>query len=97
MHVADLARKAGFQADMNNNTRVWACLKDHNLLSDKQFPVAAHTYFGVKQTCMEGWTGLPIRLKIGGGREDKMTKYDPYGENMAKAALHTRQRLDVPP
>ncbi len=66
---------------------VWACPNEHSLLNDRQFPVIAHTYFGVKQTCLEELTRLPIRQKAGGGREDMVTKCNPYGENLAKTAL----------
>jgi len=70
----DFARKAWFQADKNNSARVWACPKDHNLLSDRQFPVLAQTYGGDKQTCLVGLTRLPIRQKAEGGREETMPK-----------------------
>ena len=53
----DFGRKAWILADRMSNTWVAACPKEHNALSARQFPVVAHTYFGVGHTCMVGLVG----------------------------------------
>jgi len=76
-----LQGKHGFKRTLTTvHGCMWACPKEHNLLSDRQFPVVAQTYFGVKQTCREALTVLPIRQKTRGGREERRTKCEPYGE-----------------
>jgi hypothetical protein len=57
------------------------------MLNAKQFPVVAQTYLGVRQSCLEGLTCLPIRQKAGGVWEDKLPRCDPCGENLAKGVL----------
>ena len=57
------------------------------MLNEKQFPVVAQTYFGVRQKCLRGLEGQTIQQKYGGGKEDIISTCDPYGENLVKATL----------
>ncbi len=84
----DFGRKAWMQSDRNNIAWVTACPKEHNSLSANQFLVVCQTYFGVRQTCLEGLQGQVILQKSGRrGRRDRETECDMYGENLVKATL----------
>jgi hypothetical protein len=72
-------RKALYQSYKFNNAWVWTCLKEHNKLNARQFPVVAQTYFGVRQECLQGLEGLTIQQKAGGGKDDILSECDPYG------------------
>ena len=49
--------------------------------------MVVQTYFGVQQQCLTGLVGQFIRQKAGGGRKDRETECDAYGENLVKATL----------
>ncbi len=84
----EFERKAWMQADKYSSAWVTACPKEHSKLTAKQFPIVAQTYFGVEQQCLEGMVGQPILQKSGrGGRQQRETKCDAYGENLVKATL----------
>jgi hypothetical protein len=73
----DFSRKASLQSHKNNNTWAWAFPKEQILLNGRKFLIVTQTYFRVKQTCLEELIGLPIKQKVGGGKEDMLTKCDP--------------------
>ena len=75
------------QPDKSSSAWVTVCPKDHNGLSTRQFLVVVQTYFGLEQQCLTGLVGQYIRQKAGGGREDRETECDAYGENLVKATL----------
>ncbi len=60
MKQGEFERKAWMQGDKFSSAWVTACPKTHSLISAKQFPVIAQTYFGVAQQCLEGMAGQPI-------------------------------------
>ncbi len=84
----EFARKAWMQCDRSSSAWVTACPKEHNALNARQFPIVAQTYFGVAQVCLEGMVGQKILQKSGrGGRIQRETACDAYGENLVKATL----------
>ena len=65
-----------------------SCPKEHSVLNARQFPIVAQTYFGVAQECLEGMVGQKILQKLGrGGRSQRETICDAFGENLVKATL----------
>jgi hypothetical protein len=57
-------------------------------LNARQLPIVAQTYFGVAQECLEGMVGQKILQKSGrGGRSQRETICDAFGENLVKATL----------
>ena len=49
--------------------------------------MVVQTYFGVEQQCLTGLVRQYIQQKVGGGRKDRETECDAYGENLVKATL----------
>ena len=77
---ADLGWKAWIQADKMSCTWVTTCPKEHSVLNARHFPVAAQTYFGVRQTCLVGFIGQKIRQKVGRRMSVRGTKCDAFGK-----------------
>jgi len=84
---SDFGRKAWMQSDKSSSTWLTLCPKEHNGLNARQFPVVVQTYFGIRQQFLTGLVGQYIRQKAGGGRKDRETECDAYGENLVKATL----------
>jgi hypothetical protein len=81
-------RQAWYQLDKFISAWVWSCPKEHCRLNDIQFPiVVAQTYFGVRRECLRRLKGQTIHQKSEGGRDDIVTRCDPYGDNLVKASL----------
>jgi len=83
----DFGRLAWIQSDKSSSAWVTTCHKEHNKLTDRQFPVVAQTYFGVGQQCLVGLVRLHIRQKTRRGKEFRETECDAFGENLVQATL----------
>ncbi len=93
-HNNNFERKAWYQSDGSSGVWVLTCPQEYWRLNAGQFPVVAHTYFGVSHECLRGLEGLDIQLKSGGGREDTIITCDPLLRKHGQGDL-TGSRLDT--
>jgi hypothetical protein len=61
MDQTDFGKKAWVQSYIMSIKWGTTCPKEHISLKARQFPVVAHTYFGVGQACLNGLIGQKIR------------------------------------
>jgi len=92
MHLNDrrhdnFGRKAWFQSNKSSSAWVWTCPKEHSRRNARQFSIVVQIYFGVRQEFLRGLEGHAIPQKVGGGRDEKKSLCDPFGENLVKATL----------
>ena len=83
----DCGRKAWVQSDNSSRAWVTTCPKEHSRLAERQFPVVAHTHFGVGQQCLVGLVGRQIQQKAERGEDVGEAECDAYGGNLVKATL----------